>query len=211
LVGVESLLDDDRLEPVAIVVLNAVPFVGVLAWGWNLGAIMLLYWLENGVVGLLNVPKLVLAAKTGEDSNPGPVLGFDAPTVLLLAFLVGFFGFHYGAFWFVHGVFVLTLFVLPETALVLEALPLVLVGLVALAVQRTYESYDEFYRSGAFREVTPKEQMRVPYKRVVALHVTLVLGGFVVSAGGSPVGALLILVVAKTGYDLGIWAAFGSG
>lgn len=204
----ETVLDDDRLEPVAILVFNAVPLVGVLVWEWSLAAIMVLYWAENGVVGLLNVPKMVLASQTGEESNTdvGSEVDLDVSTALLTAFFTVFFAFHYGMFWVVHGVFVFALFVFQAPVALLAAAPTVLLGLGALTAQRAYEAYHEFYRAGRFREVTPRAQMGAPYRRVVVLHVTLVLGGFVVLGIGAPVGALLLLVVLKTGYDLAAWA-----
>ena len=40
--------------PAAIALLiasNLLPLVGVLFWGWNLWSIIILYWIENGIVG----------------------------------------------------------------------------------------------------------------------------------------------------------------
>ena len=36
---------------VALVVANAIPLVGVLFLGWNVWNILVVYWLENGIVG----------------------------------------------------------------------------------------------------------------------------------------------------------------
>jgi heme exporter protein D len=44
--------------------------------------------------------------------------------------------------------------------------------------------------------------MKEPYRRVVVLHVTIVLGAFVVDTVGAPVAALLLLVGLKTATDL---------
>src|SRR3989442_6394539 len=46
---------------VALVVANALPLVGVLFLGWTVFPLVLLYWLENVVVGGFNVAKLLLA------------------------------------------------------------------------------------------------------------------------------------------------------
>ncbi len=47
----------------AIVLLaaNLIPLVGVLFFGWSLLTILVLYWIENGIVGFWNVPKIVMA------------------------------------------------------------------------------------------------------------------------------------------------------
>ena len=84
--------------PAAIALLvasNLVPLVGVLFWGWNLWSIIILYWIENGIVGALNVPKMLLArGGDGAGGTQGRVL------------MTAFFCVHYGLFWFVHGIFV---------------------------------------------------------------------------------------------------------
>lgn len=45
----------------ALLIANAIPLVGVLFFGWSLLTILVIYWLENGIVGFWNVPKIVLA------------------------------------------------------------------------------------------------------------------------------------------------------
>ena len=44
-----------------LVAANAVPLAGVLFFGWSLWTILVLYWIENGIVGLWNIPKILLA------------------------------------------------------------------------------------------------------------------------------------------------------
>ena len=46
---------------VALVIANAIPLVGVLFFGWSLITILVLYWIENGIVGFWNIPKIALA------------------------------------------------------------------------------------------------------------------------------------------------------
>ena len=77
-------------SPVALAILiavNALPLVGVLLWGWNLWSILVLYWLENGIVGLLNVGKIALAQGWGGAAAAAKIV------------LVPFFLFHYGLVW----------------------------------------------------------------------------------------------------------------
>lgn len=56
---------------VLLVAFNLVPLIGVLAWGWNVATLLVLYWVENGIVGILNVPKMLLAAAP-ETGTAGP-------------------------------------------------------------------------------------------------------------------------------------------
>src|SRR2546421_9142184 len=45
----------------ALLLANAFPIVGVLFLGWTVFPLVLLYWLENVVVGAFNVARLLLA------------------------------------------------------------------------------------------------------------------------------------------------------
>lgn len=91
---------------------NLVPLVGVLFLGWSLWTILAIYWVENGIVGLWNIPKILLAEGSFLPGrlgigyrtwavNPMPAVGRVA--------MAAFFAVHYGLFWLVHGVFVLVL------------------------------------------------------------------------------------------------------
>jgi hypothetical protein len=46
---------------IVLLLANAIPLVGVLFFGWSLLTILVLYWLENGIVGFWNVLKINLA------------------------------------------------------------------------------------------------------------------------------------------------------
>lgn len=83
-----------RVALTALVAANLVPLFGVAFLGWRLYDVMLIYWLENGVIGAFTA--LRMATATEERASA-------------LAF-VPFFTVHYGLFWLVHGVFVVTLF-----------------------------------------------------------------------------------------------------
>ena len=49
-----------------LVAFNLVPLAGVLLWGWNVATILVLYWVENGIIGVLNIPKILLASGPSE-------------------------------------------------------------------------------------------------------------------------------------------------
>jgi len=44
-----------------LLVANLIPLVGVVFFGWSLLTVLVLYWVENGIVGFWNVPKIILA------------------------------------------------------------------------------------------------------------------------------------------------------
>jgi hypothetical protein len=72
---------------------------GVLARGWSPFVVMLLFWFENVVIGVLHVVRMVV---TGARHGTANLLGS--------VFMSVFFTLHYGVFTAVHGMFVLLLF-----------------------------------------------------------------------------------------------------
>jgi len=58
---------------IALLVANAIPLVGVLFFGWSLLTILVLFWIENGIVGFWNVPRILLARQSIAESLPDMV------------------------------------------------------------------------------------------------------------------------------------------
>jgi hypothetical protein len=198
---------------VALVVANAIPLFGVLFLGWNVWTILTIYWLENGVVGVLNILKMIRAAgpePTGSAAalyNGRPVGSLpDARAVLIPFFVV-----HYGIFWVVHGLFVLTLPQLQafgdESAGLTSDPGAVLFVLVGLFISH-YASYRlNYIGRGEYLRTSVSAQMGAPYGRLVVLHVTIIIGGMAIAFTGAPSAAVLILVLLKTALDLGLHLA----
>ena len=53
------------LSALLLVAVNLVPLIGVAFWGWSLMLILVLYWIESGIVGAFNVLKMAAAQGTG--------------------------------------------------------------------------------------------------------------------------------------------------
>jgi hypothetical protein len=180
----------------ALVVVNLVPLVGVLFLDWSVATVLVAYWLENGVVGLLNVPKIVVA---GSDDWRKPRNGSSVGLAL-------FFVFHYGLFWLVHGVFV---FVLTSVALFTSPSPAVhakdvLFIAFLLLVSHGTSFFVNYIGRGEYRRTTPSAQMFQPYGRLFVLHLTIVFGAFLVMFLGQPTALVALLVLFKTVFDLGL-------
>lgn len=127
--------------------------------------------------------------------------------------MIPFFIIHYGMFWAVHGVFVW--FVLPglfETmgggtvglggATAGPDPAVVVAAACALLVSHGASFVLNWFGGGEHRSSSAVNEMQAPYVRVVILHLTILLGAFAVAIAGAPVGALLVMVVLKTGVDL---------
>jgi TM2 domain-containing membrane protein YozV len=53
-----------RFSPAALTLIatNLIPLYGVLVFGWAVFPIMVLFWLENVVIGVLNILRILLAS-----------------------------------------------------------------------------------------------------------------------------------------------------
>jgi hypothetical protein len=198
-----SLEHLDTIPLAALVLTNLLPMAGVLWFGWDLGAIVVLYWLENLIIGFYTIVKMLhLAGLRG-------------------LFPSAFFSIHYGVFCWIHGVFVLILVggidaTMAEgesagTAMSIEhlteALPAVLpveVFWVWLVMFLSHGvSFGLIYLGEEeYRHMTVSRLMRAPYTRIAVLHVAIIAGGFAIQAWGSPLGLLLALIATKIALDM---------
>jgi len=195
---------------VALVVANLIPLIGVLFFGWSVWNILVIYWLENGIVGLINVLKMAVA--TGDEVTPGVtfmVNGRPATSATKMG-LIPFFIVHYGIFWFVHGIFVLTLpaffSLMSDDGMTLDLGPVVFAA-VGLAISHGLSFWWNFLHGGEYRRTAAAALMFAPYKRLVALHITIIFGAFAVMFTGAPAAAVAVLVAIKTAIDLGLHLA----
>jgi hypothetical protein len=200
----------------ALVAANLLPLAGVAWFGWGVFDVLLVYWVESGVVGLLNVSKVLMATGAGDagatftvngrsvDVSPPDSVAPDAGPQVYWSNLpaAGFFCAHYGIFWVVHGAFVV--FALPGVGGGPSGsvdVAAVLLGGAAMVASHGGSFLWNFVGRGEYRDVSPGQQMTEPYRRVFVLHLTIVLGAFLVASAGSPLALLVLMVVLKTGFD----------
>lgn len=218
----------------SLLIANAIPLAGVLFFGWSLITILVLYWLENGIVGLWNIPRIALAR--GRD----PIRTVATDAANQRAFLIPFFVINYGIFWFGHGFFLL---VLSQSVLFGGAdpgfpsvAPLEPIGMgdafgpfsgagsawgtlnmravafagLAMLVSHGVTFLADFVRRREYEQVSPRRQMLAVYGRVVVLHIAILFGGIAIAMLGSPIWILVFLVVGKTLFDLSLDRRAGS-
>lgn len=180
---------------------NLLPLAGALLWGWKVFDILLLYWVENIIVGIMNVFKMIAVMVRKK---------------LFIAFpIVPFFIFHYGMFTAGHGIFVIMLFGLKlqtgqsaewadvETLMLGVADdPLFLFAVLGLVASHGFSFFFNFLRGGEVDSTSLPQQMGAPYGRIMVLHITIILGGGVALSAGEPVWALALLTLLKTAGDL---------
>src|SRR5437867_7665046 len=75
-------------------------------------------------------------------------------------------------------------------------------AVVALVLSHGFSFFHNYVAGGEYQRINLQQLMAQPYGRVVVLHLVVLGGGWVTLLLGSPVGALVLLVVLKTGFDL---------
>jgi uncharacterized membrane protein len=185
---------------ILLIAANLVPLYGVLFLRWEIFPILLIFWMENVLVGVFNVFKMLL-------SSPSKPINWVAKV-----FMIPFFCFHYGMFTFVHGVFVFGFFggyfttgsSFPNENSLFQAISDFQLGwaFLALFLSHACSFVINYVSKGEYKQASIHDLMMQPYNRVVVLHITILIGGFLVMLLGSPVFALLILVLLKCFIDI---------
>ena len=201
-------IDQSRFDPnsrrarlrtaAAIVIGNLIPVTGVLFLGWSAGAILILYWIENLIIGLFTLPRILMA----EGRNP-EVGNMDGPPSR--SGTAVFFVFHYGIFWIVHGVFAAILAASFPRAASDSAWTAASFGLAVLAMIFTHGAlfWRRWLKTDARRTAHPIGEMFRPYGRLVVLHLTVLLGAFGLSQLGAPTWTVTLLCLGKMVLELG--------
>ena len=208
-------LQKPSLSIAALTVANLVPLLGVFFLGWEAAAIVLLYWIENLIVGLFNILRMIVV------KVESPARQFQK------LFMIPFFCVHFGGFCAVHGFFLLTFFKIgaPEQALSSSGAwlgPLVFLQLLYSVIMQLWQSRPpglvwpaggllvshgisfiiNFINRQEYLSLKLNEIMFRPYKRIFLMHVAIIAGGFFILKLGSPVALLCILIFLKIGMDI---------
>jgi len=191
---------EDWLRPsvLALIAANLIPLAGVFLLDWEVFPLLLLFWFENVIIGFFNALKMLFA-------TPDQKLQWAVKL-----FIVPFFCLHYGIFTLVHGIFVVVLFgggtkpgfPGPGTFLSEMLEQKLLWAVWGLFVSHGISFAHNYLIGGEFRRAGVQVLMIQPYGRIVVLHVTILLGGFLMLALNSPTLGLVLLVVLKILLDL---------
>jgi len=206
-------MKSSRLAVVFLVVVNLIPIFGVLFFDWDLFSLMMLYWMENIIVGLFNPIKMAFA--TGVDEK---LSEFPLASVGLKIFLIPFFTFHYGLFCLVHGLFIVAFF--GQSGFFSNStdgsVPNELFSggfidtlannfgwaLLSMVLSHGLSLALNYFGQREYLKANIVEMMFQPYKRIVVLHLTILLGAFLAMGLGSPMIALIFMAILKIIVDV---------
>jgi len=188
-----------RPSSIVLILANLVPLGGVLLLDWQVFDIMMLYWAENVVIGVLNVMRMAVTSGGSK------------------WFSMLFFSVHYGLFCFAHVSAITALF--GDTAGIATAsqyffgtqltdawkTPL-WIGIVAIFASHLFSYFSNFIGAGEYRRTSARRLMHRPYGRIIALHLAVIIGAFLVEMLDSPVMMLIVLIAVKILVDLRLHA-----
>lgn len=191
---------------IEIFAVNMLAVIGVAAFGWSALTLVLLYWIENLIVGAINVVKILISGVSSGRTG-----------TLASLFLVPFFIVHYGMFCFVHGLFIFGLFgggLENMSAFDGQGLAAAVMGRIAadramfwgvivLAAFHVYVFLRYWIGGRRWETSDPFTQMFAPYGRIVVVHLTIMIAGIPVMLLGQPMLAVLCLALLKTGLETG--------
>lgn len=189
--------------------MNLVPVFGFLFLDWDIGFLLVFYWLENAIIGVCTVPRILsgCASESSDEIRAGSTQAKTSKVIMLVAFVV-----HYGGFWVGHGLFVFIVWVgilgitdtLPEGMSAGEYVASAIVApelLVGVAVMAVFH-FSKLRREDPEDWGDPIREMFAPYPRVVVLHVILLGGVFLMVLFEFQLGLLLLFVLLKTVADI---------
>jgi hypothetical protein len=200
----------------ALILANLVPLGGVLLLDWQVYDVVMLYWAENVVIGIINILRmarckggLLLPAKA--EQQIGLSLTETQATKLslitggLIFFLIPFFVFHYGMFCYGHLMAITAIFGDGPSSVMAIAKgwePAFWLAIAAIFASHLISFGLNFIGAGEYRRTNLRQLMQRPYGRIVALHLAVIFGAALIMWLGSPVYMLVVLVIIKIAIDL---------
>lgn len=183
------------------------PIYGVLAFGWNAVPLVMLYWMENVIAGVLTIPRIVISGATYGGVGLAAGLGLSV-----------FFVFHYGLFCFVHGTFLVVFIAFGGGALGEQSTFMMDIGgmfqfgmnsglhveyfVYAIIAFQVLVLFWEFLIKGEWRTSNPMAEMFAPYRRIIVLHLAIFGGAFGLFLLGQPMIGVLALIVFRAVYGV---------
>lgn len=220
-----DVLNKSKRTFIILIITNLMPLI-LLFSGKGISQVLMLYWFETAVFGILTLVKMVHRIIQSNKSRKSSIV-FD---ILMLAVFILHFGITIiGMLTFLIALSALQIHPL-ENALALEGLPEVFnvqrnedilptitgtvfsnfsagifsgiwIGCLVLFLQYVYL----YYESQKTRDImsdSPGKLMFSPYKRVVVIYGILFLGMFLVSINMNPYLLLVILGLPKAAFDI---------
>ena len=189
-----------------LVAANLIPLFGVLFFQWDVKGVILLYWLENIIIGFFNVIKIMLLDddKSNHLYNIKSNLFISFIYKILRAFI---FLVHYLPFLLVHGLFLIFLLKLIGSfeinSLSLKLLISTLIfPFIVLLLSHAFSFVDNYIFKKEYVKANYGALMIQPYRRIAIMHVLIIFGSFVLAIFKNSFYLVFLLICLKIGADI---------
>jgi hypothetical protein len=210
---------------IVLVIANLLPLAGVLWFRWEVVDILLLYWTESVIIGVINVLRMIASQSGNIISGLIPAAGRVPPVgrellatameqvdlqismTAIKTFMIAFFIVHYSMFCYGHLSAVVGLFSSQGlSGSVGNSIPALAntsfwISVIAIAVSHLFSYFKNFLGKGEFKRVSLVTLMHRPYGRIMVMHVSIIFGAGGAMLLGNPLPILLVLIIAKTLLD----------
>lgn len=204
----------NNLEPsvIFLVLTNLVPVYGVAFLAWDIYTIFILYWSESAVIGFYNVLKMRMINKL-DPYKYQELKNKSRGLSVVKSFFIFFFIIHFSIFMIGHLTFINMLFRpdLPRPTDFISGLLIIwkywssiFITLSLIFASHGFSFIFNFVKKEEYKKTTISQQMFEPYKRIIVMHVTIILVGLLVVLSDSRqnIVAILILIFCKIILDL---------
>ena len=179
-----------------LILANVVTIIFALAQKWNVTDVMWVYWAQSVIIGCFTYRRILdlkLFSTKGMSVNNVPL----EPTEEAKRQTARFFLLHYGFF---HLVYFLFLCELATPLSVLSAIGIAVCILIFLV--NHWFSYKKNRLSDMNRTLKLGTVFMTPYVRIIPMHLTIILGGVLITEGSMNTLVLLLFLVLKTLADV---------
>ena len=209
----------NRTSSRVLILANLLALIGVLMFDWDVLSILLLYWAESVVNGVMNVLRIICSQT--DDLTRGMDKLTDMPEAEQMrrwfgkvtanatkVFLLPFFVFHYGAFCYAHLRIVLANFSggSPSSYSVYSMLDLVQsafwITVAVIFCSHLFSFFTNYIGKGEYKQAAMIQLVFWPYGRIFVMHLTIILGAILMTWLSSSLTMLLILISLKIFIDL---------
>ena len=198
-----------------LIAVNIFPIIGVLFLGWSSISVIFIYIIETVIIGLFNIPKMIMAKadfdakliKNKELSSPitGQKKTKETKEGCLKAFLIPFFLIHYNFFIVIQGIFIYFIAkhigqqeVEPQSFLTYDYL----LSILFIVGSHAYSFYNNYVKKEEYKKASAIKLMFAPYKRIMIQQVTVLAGSFLIFYFEAPIIFMLVLIFLKIFFDV---------
>jgi hypothetical protein len=177
-------------------IFNLIPVMGILVLGWDVFAVIVLYWLDSALIIVFNALKMLFAQVDDTDR------------------ISGMFGsiFIYGWGWIFVGMAMASIFSAAETGST-DGMILYFAGSVSTLIHNSgwvflgsllshIVSFIFFFLNTEFKNVSVDYLMFVPWGRLMMMFMAIMIGAGMVYFGDGETVTLIVLLVLKTAFEI---------